>query len=100
MARYIDADKLMELSQDVPIFDREMQVFGCFSGVSDEDIKSIPTADVVEVKHGSWKKTEKVIDGGKHIYKVCSICGACQIAGLGLAKYCYDCGAKMDGERK
>lgn len=45
---YIDRDRLMELSQDVLTFDYETKSFGCFSGVSDEDITKIPTADVVE----------------------------------------------------
>ena len=49
MARYIDADMLMDFSQDIATYDYGTQKFGCFSGVSDEDIKALPTADVVEV---------------------------------------------------
>ncbi len=56
-----------------------------------------PACNVAEVKHGKWVETERVIEGEKHIYTACSLCGASQVAGLGLAKYCYECGAKMDG---
>ena len=46
---YIEKEKLMELSQDITTFDYETKSFGCFSGVSDDDIAKMPTADVVEV---------------------------------------------------
>ena len=49
---YIKKEKLMELSQDITTFNYETKSFDCFSGVSDDDIAKIPTADVVEVKHG------------------------------------------------
>ena len=39
----------MELSQDITTFDYETKSFGCFSGVSDEDIAKMPIADVVGV---------------------------------------------------
>ena len=50
MMAYIDKEKLMELSQDITTFDYETKSFGCFSGVSDEDIAKTPIADVVEVE--------------------------------------------------
>ena len=46
---YIEKEKLMELSQDITTFNYETKSFGCFSGVSDEDIAKTPVADVVEV---------------------------------------------------
>lgn len=60
--------------------------------------REAPAVDVAEVKHGKWVEIERVIEGEKHIYKACSLCGASQVAGLGLAKYCYECGSKMDGK--
>ena len=50
MMDYIEKEKLMELSQDITTFNYETKSFGCFSGVSDEDIAKTPIADVVEVE--------------------------------------------------
>ena len=60
-----------------------------------------PAADVVEVKHGRWIEKETYLD----IYYDCSICGEsfCFLEGSptdNSYKYCPNCGAKMDGERK
>lgn len=56
------------------------------------DMSKIPTADVVEVKHGEWIKTpcsEK--DGDAH-------CSECNHWDWSDCKYCSECGAKMDGK--
>ena len=56
-------------------------------------VNEIPTADVVEVRHGEWiKRTE-------HLYK-CSLCGNSAFMSLGgiPCNYCPECGAKMDGK--
>lgn len=66
----------------------------------------IPRADVKEVKHGKW------IDSyNDYTVAKCSVCGeeftVCPIEYAGkefwdafesLAKYCSNCGARMDGE--
>ena len=61
-----------------------------------ECLVKIPAADVEPVRHGKW------IDGS------CSICG-CDIPSYIIdwkwqkdidAKYCPQCGARMDGEKK
>lgn len=64
-------------------------------------ISEIPAADVVEVKHGEWIEKETLYD----VYYDCSVCGEsfCFIEGKpteNLYKYCPNCGAKIDGERK
>lgn len=64
-----------------------------------EKIKTIPTADVVVRKHGQWKDSNyNLVWNADGVYKAayqCSNCGACSpIAG----NYCYNCGARMDGE--
>lgn len=56
-----------------------------------------PTADVVEVKHGEWKrvlwvKSEKA-DGGYWIVR----CSQCRIPYKKKFDYCPYCGARMDG---
>ena len=59
-------------------------------------LKELPTADVVEVKHGYWR--------GKPIAGFCTVsCSACRIAfseNSGRWLYCPNCGTKMDGERR
>ena len=57
-------------------------------------IDRIPTADVVEVKHGEWKSFEI-----PHMMR-CSECGVSDLDILRTTfAFCPHCGAKMDGER-
>ena len=58
------------------------------------DVKTIPTADVVEVVHGYWKG--KPIAG--YCTVRCSVCGSAFLDNEGRWNYCPNCGAKMDGE--
>ena len=58
-------------------------------------IKSTPTADVVEVRHGKWVKNS--------CYNTCSVCKEYTHAwnddgDLQEFAYCPNCGAKMDGD--
>lgn len=54
-------------------------------------LEEVPTADVVEVKHGEW-----IYDQWCEFK--CSICGHwSQTEPRGKEKYCPNCGAKMDG---
>lgn len=55
-------------------------------------IDNMPTIDAEPVRHGRWVKT-------KFDEYVCSLCGE-EAPNDGFdcgAKYCYECGAKMDG---
>ena len=91
-ARYIDAvicADIISQKLNIPLDDL-VDIFA-----------EVPTADVVEVKHGEWiDKFEKVTTlGGNGIereflcgYK-CSLCGRTEIK---KEPYC-NCGAKMDG---
>ncbi len=54
------------------------------------EIRKLPAADVVPVLHG-----RKIEDGDIRCFWLCSLCGECLPYG---AKYCHNCGAKMDGE--
>ena len=53
----------------------------------------VPTADVVEVRHGEW------IEKGRY-FPYCSECGTWTDWSNGTAEfnYCPHCGAKMDGK--
>lgn len=57
-----------------------------------EDLKRLPAADVVEVRHGWWIDITK--DSGHPLYK-CNECGDLQ---LEESYYCPNCGAKMINE--
>ena len=57
-------------------------------------IRNAPAADVVEVRHGEWKKCgSKAPD-----YSRCSCCNTVFGVIVDDYKYCPHCGAKMDGE--
>lgn len=91
MPEYIERDAVLKTTD---ILDDYLNDFERLYFV--KAIKNIPTADVVEVKHGKWGK-EKWTKTHQHI---CSRCHAtvrvhpesCQY------KYCPYCGAKMDGK--
>lgn len=94
MAEYINRDDVLDLSYcptsltwDNPLAEQK-------SVVDVDDINSIPTADVVEVRHGKWEWRE--LYGIEGLVLVCSECreseGACE-----RFDYCPNCGAKMDG---
>lgn len=62
-----------------------------------DNLYSIPTVDVQEIKHGKWSKQGLVVDeyGDKHIGYICSVC---KNFVPNKGNYCLECGAKMDGE--
>jgi hypothetical protein len=70
-----------------------------------DDVVELPTADVVEVKHGEWvvDKDKKILHIGKTsktrciTYK-CSECGA-KSGNNKSFKFCHSCGAKMKGDK-
>ena len=63
-------------------------------------LNEIQGADVQEVKHGHWIKTEDFTMIEQYaVYEYeCSKCGA--HAHYGIDNYCYHCGAKMDGDKR
>ena len=94
MPRYINVSNLPNF--EVSCSDGEKYVLLPFEHLSD-----IPTADVVEVKHGYW--IDKPTGRYCHIGSYCSVCE--EKSGIGGIEsnrhkpYCPHCGAKMDGER-
>lgn len=109
MARYIDADKLLKNVKDATPMnwtnsEAEIQAqldWKCCIAL----IKNQPTADVAEVKHGFWKKSQ--FSGRSGFYSVRDvICSECGIYSTFLQHeirpdyYCPNCGAKMDGGKE
>ena len=88
--RYIDADKLT--FSRVRIIHSDGTMGGWNAGVMSSVIKDAPAADVVEVRHGEWKKR-----GNE---KKCSVCDFIYYSNNDEWTYCPNCGARMDGERK
>lgn len=86
MSRYIDADALLnKLPDDLPYKASVKRV-----------LMQAPTADVVEVRHGTW------YHGTEHgaVYAKCSACKRKMNYSCYGYAYCALCGARMDGERR
>lgn len=94
MSRYIDADELMEIFKILK-WDASYSI-----------VHGVPTADVVEVKHGEWKPKTPL---SKSYRFVCSVCGgtayycsgSCasvrnNVKNVCRYNYCPNCGARMD----
>ena len=72
---------------------------------AEDDLKSIPAADVKEVKRGYWIKDVTKRRGDGEIYDYC--CSECQGEAYEgrygnndvFSDYCHHCGAKMDGKK-
>ena len=98
MARYIDAVICADIISEKKniSLDDLVDVFA-----------EVPTADVVEVKHGEWIKTDrgirKSVNTGQsmRVYACdCSCCGY-HTGNQGTEfNYCPRCGAKMDGVKE
>ena len=58
-----------------------------------------PTADVVEVRHGYWIHESFISKTGEKMHHT-PYCSVCQNSQCFKTKYCPECGAKMDGERR
>ena len=89
MSRYIDADKL---DYTVTMVGRD-EYAGYRAVAFKSDIDYMPTADVVEVRHGEWKQASE-----KYPRYVCTSCN--HLFNNKNYNYCPNCGAKMDGKRK
>jgi hypothetical protein len=112
MSRYIDKVKLLEKAgelealararvRDTPTDSLAFQKY-CAQLLERANfidvIKEQPIADVVEVRHGYWVRIED-----HNAYESEHFCSECLADGsydVSNEKYCYNCGAKMDGERR
>ena len=102
MRRYIDADEALRMiqnsKQDNPCESSYKGIWNTAHECCISCVDAVPTADVVEVRHGEW--VEQIRDYGEYMategFK-CSVCGYETMDND--KKYCSECGAKMDSER-
>lgn len=96
MKEYIDREAILSYPLRADRCDREHAnehfIFGIESVM--EFVETLPADDVVPVRHGRWVRDEW--PSGTHKL-ICSECG--EWSGK-QSKYCPNCGALMDGERK
>lgn len=101
MARYIDADKAIEVIVNTPsmvgskydfdhnvltaLVDREHEITDLINN-------NVPTSDVAPVIHAHWIEHPEY-----SIVCYCSNCGV-GVRGTTGENYCFNCGAKMDEE--
>ncbi|MCM1506997.1 MAG: hypothetical protein NC177_07675 [Ruminococcus flavefaciens] len=113
--RLVDAEKLFFTSRAngmkvAETFDEPLVRVGFAMGVEHMGriIAIAPTADAVLVKHGHWEKAYigADLEGGlcigdtEHSGYLCSVCRHFTypyLNGQLEMKYCFNCGAKMDG---
>jgi rubrerythrin len=91
MPRYIDAEKLTDKVFPIGLVDNGKYTIN--AKAVKVAIDNIPTADVVEVRHGEWQKKYD-----KAPRYVCSSCD--HLFNNKGYSFCPNCGAKMNGERK
>lgn len=99
MARYIDEENLirrmhtMAKDKNYPPY---ADIFKSFAFKAFKDLlMSEPTADVQEVKHAHW---EKLANGYGYVCSNCRVREKRSAVFNGTHKFCYKCGAKMDGK--
>lgn len=116
MKEYIERDKVLDQAYYHRLYQESIYDAYGVDAVDEDDIKTIPAADVVEVKHGRWL-TKEYMYGDPDVgiedmwvdrlaeqsdyYAYCSVCGKDAEynaeGSLILSDYCPNCGAKMDG---
>lgn len=86
MPRYIDAEKIRPYKGFFEKVDNVPKFY--------DWVESLPTADVVEVKHGKWIWQGSISEG-------CWTCSECEYKfyqGYGNENFCPNCGAKMSND--
>ena len=89
---YISKQAVLNLPQSI---ERNLRGEIVERSIDVKDVEALKPADVVQVVHGRWVKYTGM---GKEQW-MCSECSA-EEKNPKIARYCYYCGAKMDGERK
>ena len=92
MAEYIEREALLKHFQfRIPVRTEISKAYKECVDLGRKLIKEIPTADVVEVRHGEWVESVNKFGLGQ---SNCSICGG-YMDGYVHYPYCPYCGAKL-----
>ena len=98
MDEYIEREAVLKIIYDIKENKEIPKNYGTLLDII-RSTRNLPTADVVEVKHGEWVRR-----GYEGIMTHCSEClhraPFNNHQELILSNYCPNCGAKMDGENK
>lgn len=99
MARYVDIEKAEYPYLSMSMFginSKDCKIYNEGVKATEDMIQALPTADVVEVKHGHWLN----IGFEEYWCSVCDANGEDVLVKRGNPdhKYCPHCGAKMDAK--
>ena len=97
MAEYIEQSSLLQKAKSL-----QNKLFAVPLII--DAIEYAPAVDVVEVKHGYWKRTEEPLGWQDVTLAECSVCGEGWLTDDNFSieefvdywHYCPNCGAKMD----
>lgn len=96
MMKYIKADELIQFCSSMLVETKDDLIIqthnNCFRRMR-EYIKSLPSANVIEVKHGEWNLQEINED---HEYEW--FCSECKKRNDVKTNFCPNCGADMRGK--
>lgn len=90
---YIEREKALEKVIEVKHHDPELSGVVLHRYIKEIDLKDIPAADVVEVRHGQWLPDVKF---GTDVMAGNTICSVCGKGAWSQPSYCPHCGAIMD----
>lgn len=103
---YIEKEPLVQFLKDarmqLPIDSKDFHTRDLMLLNFEQYVDMQPAADVVEVKHGKWKKPTLNLECFADGYVICSECNVMlpNITEIPEYYYCPNCGAKMDGGAK
>lgn len=102
--RLIDADALRdklqeEIDKAIPPFDDVIGSIRCGVRLARNIVEDEPTVDAVPVRHGKWIHEVRYTIDSLHSYQQYR-CSECDMTYITNTKYCPNCGARMDAERK
>lgn len=103
MTKYIDANSFLEYEENrCKNFPPLIGTCSFDNADLREELVNFPSADVEPVRHGHWEADvcDRVSMSGKLENLICYKCSVCEMFSCQETKYCYNCGAKMDKEKR
>ena len=93
MTEYIDREAALNFEIQIEANPDDIQAISTGMSLYAEHIKSIPTADVVEQKHGKWIYNPK--DAIEMMFTLPE-CSVCRHESSDAKNFCTNCGARMN----